>query len=55
MNSNEPEVRQRFTLAHEIGHLVEREHLGKDVEFSKILDKKANLLPQSTSEPHNQQ
>ncbi|MHC9941634.1 ImmA/IrrE family metallo-endopeptidase [Corynebacterium diphtheriae] len=87
MNSNEPEVRQRFTLAHEIGHLVEREHLGKDVEysfidyrnngkcdlhefyadefagsllmpareFSKILDKKANVLPQSTSESHNQQ
>ncbi|MHC9618419.1 ImmA/IrrE family metallo-endopeptidase [Corynebacterium diphtheriae] len=87
INSNEPEVRQRFTLAHEIGHLVEREHLGKDVEysfidyrnngkcelhefyadefagsllmpareFSKILDKKANLLPQSTSESHNQQ
>lgn len=36
INSNEPEVRQRFTLAHEIGHLVEREHLGKDVEYSFI-------------------
>ncbi|WP_371830336.1 ImmA/IrrE family metallo-endopeptidase [Corynebacterium diphtheriae] len=29
INSNEPEVRQRFTLAHEIGHLVEREHWEK--------------------------
>ncbi len=27
INSNEPEARQRFTLAHEIGHLVERKNL----------------------------
>lgn len=36
INSDEPMVRQRFTLAHEIGHLVERENLGKDGEYSFI-------------------
>ncbi|CAB0488949.1 ImmA/IrrE family metallo-endopeptidase [Corynebacterium diphtheriae] len=36
INSEEPMVRQRFTLAHEIGHLIERENLGKDGEYSFI-------------------
>lgn len=36
INSDEPEVRQRFTLAHEIGHLVERQNLAEDEEYSFI-------------------
>lgn len=36
INELEPEVRQRFTLAHEIGHLVERQYLGRDEEYSFI-------------------
>ncbi len=36
INSLEPLVRQRFTLAHEIGHLVERREVANDTEYSFI-------------------
>lgn len=32
--SQEPEPRQRFTLAHELGHFIERTNLSRDPEFS---------------------
>lgn len=34
INLSEPPVRQRFTLAHEIGHLIERIEVAKDYDFS---------------------
>lgn len=34
VNRNDSAERQRFTLAHEIGHLVERRSLAKDNEYS---------------------
>lgn len=36
INTNETFVRQRFTLAHEIGHLVERRELGEDDDYSFV-------------------
>lgn len=36
INSMETPQRQRFTLAHEIGHLVERANLARDEEYSFI-------------------
>lgn len=36
INASEPETRQRFTLAHEIGHLVERTDVAKDEDFSFV-------------------
>lgn len=34
INANDSPGRQRFTLAHEIGHLVERQSLARDNEYS---------------------
>lgn len=34
INSNEPIQRQRFTLAHEIGHYIERQTLARDGNYS---------------------
>ncbi|OFL77574.1 ImmA/IrrE family metallo-endopeptidase [Corynebacterium sp. HMSC077B05] len=34
INANEPLERQRFTLAHEIGHLVERGEYARDRDYS---------------------
>lgn len=34
VNSTEPLHRQRFTLAHEIGHLVERQSVADDQDYS---------------------
>ncbi|WP_276923332.1 ImmA/IrrE family metallo-endopeptidase [Corynebacterium pyruviciproducens] len=36
INALEPPQRQRFTLAHEIGHLVERANFANDEEYSFI-------------------
>lgn len=36
LNALEPQQRQRFTLAHEIGHLVEREAISGDRDYSFI-------------------
>lgn len=34
INASDPPERQRFTLAHEIGHLVDRESLANDPDYS---------------------
>lgn len=36
INASEPKSRQRFTLAHEIGHLVERTDVANDDDFSFV-------------------
>lgn len=36
INSEEPVVRQRFTLAHEIGHLVDRNVIARDPDYSFV-------------------
>ncbi|WP_368267015.1 ImmA/IrrE family metallo-endopeptidase [Corynebacterium ulcerans] len=36
INSDEHQMRQRFTLAHEIGHLVERMYVAEDADYSFI-------------------
>lgn len=36
LNSNEPDFRQRFTWAHELGHLVERMAVANDQDFSFV-------------------
>lgn len=36
INMNEAPVRQRFTLAHEIGHLVDRELVAEDDDYSFV-------------------
>lgn len=36
INSGEPVVRQRFTLAHEIGHLVDRNVIARDPDYSFV-------------------
>lgn len=36
INANEDPLRQRFTLAHEIGHLVERNVIAQDDDYSFI-------------------
>ncbi|MEY8577252.1 ImmA/IrrE family metallo-endopeptidase [Corynebacteriaceae bacterium 6-324] len=36
INASEPVTRQRFTLAHEIGHLVERTDVANDEDFSFV-------------------
>ena len=42
INSSEPPVRQRFTLAHEIGHLVERTMVAGDYDFSFMDSRRPN-------------
>lgn len=36
INSTETQARQRFTLAHEIGHLIERESVAGDNDYSFV-------------------
>lgn len=36
INENESRVRQRFTLAHELGHLVERLRIARDNDYSFV-------------------
>lgn len=36
INSDEPLLRQRFTLAHEIGHLVDRSVVAQDPDYSFV-------------------
>lgn len=36
VNATEPIARQRFTLAHEIGHLIERTEIAEDRDYSFI-------------------
>lgn len=41
INSEENAQRQRFTLAHEIGHLIDRDQIANDLEYS-FMDYRSN-------------
>ena len=50
MNSTENPDRQRFTLAHELGHYLMPWHLGADF-YCDTTDRRADLRPKSADEP----
>lgn len=50
INSLRPDVRQKFTLAHELGHVVLPWHIGNIVSHTEIKDSEEPIFePQSTS------